>query len=71
MIIYLKLVLTAIFWGGTFVAARAVSDHIGPFTGSFVRFAAASLLLAAAALLKEGRLPPLRGIRQSPRFSSA
>lgn len=60
MIIYLKLVLTAVFWGGTFVAARAVSDHIGPFTGSFVRFAAASLLLAAAALLKEGRLPLLK-----------
>lgn len=60
MIIYLKLVLTAIFWGGTFVAARVVSDHIGPFTGSFVRFAAASLLLAAAALLKDGRLPRLK-----------
>jgi len=59
MIIYLKLVLTAIFWGGTFVAARAVSDHIGPFTGSFVRFAAASLLLAAVAILKEGQLPRL------------
>jgi len=59
MIIYLKLILTAIFWGGTFVAARAVSTHIGPFTGSFVRFAAASLLLASAMLLKDGRLPRL------------
>lgn len=56
MIIYFKLVLTAIFWGGTFVAARAVSDHIGPFTGSFIRFAAASILLAAIATFKEGRL---------------
>jgi drug/metabolite transporter (DMT)-like permease len=59
VIIYVKLILTAFFWGGTFVAARAVSGHIGPFTGSFVRFASASLLLAAAALLKEGRLPRL------------
>ncbi len=57
MIIYFKLVLTAIFWGGTFVAARNVSDHIGPFTGSFIRFAAASILLAAIATFKEGRLP--------------
>jgi drug/metabolite transporter (DMT)-like permease len=56
MIIYFKLVLTAIFWGGAFVAARAVSDHIGPFTGSFIRFAAASILLAAIATFKEGRL---------------
>jgi drug/metabolite transporter (DMT)-like permease len=51
--------MTAFFWGGTFVAARAVSDHIGPFTGSFVRFASASLLLAAAAIIKEGHLPRL------------
>jgi drug/metabolite transporter (DMT)-like permease len=57
MIIYFKLVLTAIFWGGTFVAARSVSDHIGPFTGSFIRFAAASILLAVIATFKEGRLP--------------
>jgi drug/metabolite transporter (DMT)-like permease len=63
MIIYFKLTLTAIFWGGTFVAARAVSGHIGPFTGSFIRFAAASLLLAVMALAREGRLPTL-GIRQ-------
>jgi len=60
MVIYLKLVLTAIFWGGTFVAARTVSDHIGPFTGSFIRFAAATFLLAAIATFKEGRLPRLQ-----------
>lgn len=59
MIIYFKLVLTAIFWGGTFVAARAVSDHIGPFTGSFIRFAAASVLLAAIATFKNGSFPRL------------
>lgn len=59
MIIYLKLVLTAIFWGGTFVAARAVSDHIGPFTGSFIRFFSASVLLAAIATCRERRIPRL------------
>jgi drug/metabolite transporter (DMT)-like permease len=60
MIIYLKLTLTAIFWGGTFVAARAVSGHIGPFTGSFIRFASASMLLAAIAYGRERQLPSLR-----------
>ncbi|GAB4167634.1 MAG: DMT family transporter [Calditrichia bacterium] len=40
--IYLKLVLTMVFWGGTFIAARYVSYHIGPFSGAFLRFLIAS-----------------------------
>jgi drug/metabolite transporter (DMT)-like permease len=59
MIIYLKLVLTAIFWGGTFVAARVVSNHIGPFSASFIRFTAASLFLVLAAMLKGAKIPHL------------
>ena len=45
MVIYFKLVLTAIFWGGTFVAARVVAQDMGPFSASFLRFFAASLFL--------------------------
>ena len=36
MIIYGKLVLTAIFWGGAFTAARVVAQDVGPFSASFL-----------------------------------
>ena len=36
MVIYGKLVLTAIFWGGTFVAARVVAQNVGPYSASFL-----------------------------------
>jgi hypothetical protein len=36
MVIYGKLVLTAIFWGGTFAAARVVAQDVGPFSASFL-----------------------------------
>jgi drug/metabolite transporter (DMT)-like permease len=60
MIIYGKLVLTAIFWGGTFVAARVVAQHVAPYSASFLRFFTASLLLIALILWKEGQFPRLR-----------
>ena len=50
MVIYGKLVLTVIFWGGTFVAARVVAQDVGPFSASFLRFFAASLFLIAFVL---------------------
>jgi len=59
MNIYVKLVLTAVFWGGTFIAGRHVSQHVGPFTIAFLRFAMASALLLALTGRKEGRLPRL------------
>ena len=59
MVIYLKLFLTAIFWGGTFVAARIVAQHVGPYSASFLRFLTASLFLLVVITLKEGRIPRL------------
>ena len=59
MIIYIKLFLTAIFWGGTFVAARIVAQHVGPYSASFLRFLTASLFLLVIITLKEGRIPRL------------
>lgn len=59
MVIYLKLFLTAIFWGGTFVAARIVAQHVGPYSASFLRFLTASLFLLVMITLKEGRIPRL------------
>ncbi|MCE5264271.1 MAG: DMT family transporter [Deltaproteobacteria bacterium] len=57
MAIYLKLVLTTVFWGGTFVAARIVAQDMGPFSASLLRFVAASLFLVALILRIEGAFP--------------
>ncbi len=60
MIIIVKLFLTTIFWGGTFVAARVVAQHLGPYSASFLRFFTASLFLVAILIRQEGRFPPLK-----------
>ncbi len=60
MVIYLKLFLAALFWGGTFVAARVVAQHVGPYSASFLRFFTASAFLIALLILKEGRIPRLK-----------
>ena len=52
---YAKLLMTALFWGGTFIAGRVVVRNVGPYSASFLRFAIASVLLAALAWRIEGR----------------
>jgi drug/metabolite transporter (DMT)-like permease len=59
-VIYVKLLLTALFWGGTFVAGRIVSKNVGHFSIAFLRFLTASLLLLVLTWRIEGRLPRLR-----------
>lgn len=44
---YIKLLLMAAFWGGTFVAGRLVSADMGPSSAAFLRFTVASLCLVA------------------------
>jgi len=60
--IYVKLILTALFWGGTFIAGRQVSQHLKnfPFSIAFLRFALASVLLLGLTRAQEGRIPRLR-----------
>ena len=60
MKIYLKLLLTAIFWGGTFVAGRLVAQNIGPYSIAFLRFTIASILLLLLTWIIEGTLPKLK-----------
>ena len=43
--IYLKLILTMLLWGGTFITGRLAVQTVGVFTAAFLRFAIASLLL--------------------------
>ena len=54
MIIYLKLLLTAVFWGGTFVAGRSLAQNVGPYSAAFLRFAVAS-----AFYMRHGLINPL------------
>jgi len=60
MKIYLKLLLTAIFWGGTFVAGRLVTQNVGPYSISFLRYTIASILLLLLTWRIEGKLPILQ-----------
>jgi len=52
--------VTAIFWGGTFIAGRVVAKGVGPFSAAFLRFAVASIFLLIITYKVENRLPPVR-----------
>lgn len=52
-----KLILTAIFWGGTFIAGRIVAREMEPFTAAFLRFAIASIFLLGITWKIEGKFP--------------
>ena len=59
---YIKLLLMAFFWGGTFIAGRSLAMEVGPFCGAFLRFLVASAFLVALTLRMEKKLH-----RPSPR----
>ena len=56
ILIYVKLILTAIFWGGTFIAGRVVAKEVGPFSAAFFRFAIASSFLTLIVWRIDGKL---------------
>ncbi|MHC1788597.1 DMT family transporter [Solidesulfovibrio sp.] len=57
--IYLKLVGSAVLWGGTWVAGRILGTYMGPFSAAFLRFALASVFLYVLTARMEGRAPKL------------
>jgi drug/metabolite transporter (DMT)-like permease len=59
-LVYLKLLAVAMFWGGTFIAGRIVSQVLPPMSAAAGRFALAAVLLVLLTLKTEGRLPRLR-----------
>ncbi|MGD8371956.1 MAG: DMT family transporter [Syntrophobacterales bacterium] len=59
-VIYIKLFVTAILWGGTFIAGRVVARDVGPFSAAFFRFAIASIFLLIITYKVEKKLPPVR-----------
>ncbi len=58
--IYFKLFLTAVFWGGTFIAGRVLAQEVQPYSGSFLRFLVASVCMIPLVWHFEGQLQPLR-----------
>jgi len=57
LLVYIKLLLTAFFWGGTFIAGRIVAQNVGPCSASFLRFAVASVFLLLFARKADGKFP--------------
>jgi drug/metabolite transporter (DMT)-like permease len=57
--VYLKLVLVALFWGGTFIAGRIIAQAVPHLIAATGRFAVACALLLPLAWKLEGGLPRL------------
>ena len=60
MKIYVKLILTTMFWGGTFVAGKVAAQNVGAFSIGFLRFAIASTLLLVLTRKTKGEFPAIR-----------
>ena len=58
--VYLKLLLMAMFWGGTFIAGRLLAGQVQPFAAAFLRFAIASATLSIITLRTCGKIPPVQ-----------
>lgn len=54
-VIYAKLILTALFWGGTWIAGRVAVQEASPFAVASWRFFIATLALGILLALREGR----------------
>ena len=57
---YLKLLMTAFFWGGTFIAGRLIANSVGTYSAAFFRFLIASVFLLLITWKTEGRIPKIR-----------
>ncbi len=60
MVTYVSLVITTLFWGGTFIAGRTLAGSVPPVHAAFLRFAIATLVLAVLARVIDGKvtIPP-------------
>ncbi|MEN8211464.1 MAG: DMT family transporter, partial [Thermodesulfobacteriota bacterium] len=57
---YIKLIFTAVFWGGTFIAGKLLSQNVDPYSAAFLRFLIASFFLVFLTIRIEGSLPKLK-----------
>ncbi len=58
-LIYLRMVLVALIWGGTFIAGRVVATEMAASTAALWRYVVASGALLILALVRQGGLPRL------------
>lgn len=56
---YIKLLFTAFFWGGTFIAGRLIADSVDPVCAAFLRFLTASVFLVFLTWKLDGCLPKI------------
>jgi len=56
---YVKLLLTAIFWGGTFIAGRVITQSVDPYSAAFLRFFIAATILLFLVYKREKGFPRL------------
>jgi len=49
--------MTAVFWGGTFIAGRSIAQSVDPLNAAFLRFTIASIFLVVITRNLEGKLP--------------
>jgi drug/metabolite transporter (DMT)-like permease len=59
LLLYGKLVATAVIWGGTFIAGRVLAQQMGPYSAAFMRFLVASTCLTLFVLKTDGKVPRL------------
>lgn len=58
--LYLKLMGSVIFWGGTWIAGRILAGHLTPYTAAFLRFFFATIFMFFLVCRKTGRIPRCR-----------
>jgi len=56
---YLKLIIVALLWGGTFIAGRLLAGSLSPLMAAIGRFSLAVLILVFLTIKSEGKLPSL------------
>ena len=56
----MKLLMTAFFWGGTFISGRMLAGSVAPFSAAFFRFLFATVCLYAIVLRRQGTIPKLQ-----------
>lgn len=60
MVVYIKLLSAAFFWGGTYIAGRIIAQEAGPLASAFMRYVIASTLLLILFRHQERPLPAIK-----------
>ncbi len=56
-LLYLKLIGSVIFWGGTWIAGRILAGHLTPYSAAFLRFFFATIFMFFMVCRTSGHMP--------------